>query len=106
MGEKTLEFAEKLGRQRLVVADNQGGHLHRLDNLRHGKGFPRTGNPLQCLIFVPGPDSAGQRGDGFILIPRGLKGRYYFKWAHDADYKANYAGGQGRYICGILRRAL
>jgi hypothetical protein len=73
MRKEAAELPEELGRQGLVVADDEGGHLYRFDYLCHGKGLAGTGNALEHLEPVSGFDAFGKGGDGLGLIPGGLE---------------------------------
>ncbi len=51
MRKKRHELIVELRRQGLVVGDDQGSLLRRLDNIRDSKGLAGAGNPEECLMF-------------------------------------------------------
>jgi len=73
VGEEGPEFVVELGGQRLVVGDDEGGALHALDDIGHGEGLPRTGDPQEDLvrrtILIPLHEALNRPG----LIPPGYK---------------------------------
>src|SRR4030042_1554220 len=50
VGEELFKFSAQLGSQGLVMADDQGGPLHPLDNIGHGAGLAASGNAEECLL--------------------------------------------------------
>ena len=70
--EELLKLRAQLGGQGLVVGQHQGGTLHRFDDLGHGEGFARAGDPQQGLLVQPGLESGGQLGNGLRLVAGGL----------------------------------
>ena len=72
MGEEFLEFAVKLGRQGLVVGNDEGGAFHLLNDLRHGEGFAGTRHPQKGLAGSPFLKPPFQFFDGLGLVPLGL----------------------------------
>ena len=52
VGEELLELGVELGGQRLVVADDQGGALHPLDDVGHGEGLAAAGDAQQGLVLI------------------------------------------------------
>ena len=77
--EEALELGVKLGRQRLVVGDDERGLVHVADDVGDGEGFARTRHPQECLVLRPGNDALGQLGNGLRLIPGGRVGRNEFE---------------------------
>ena len=82
VGEKLLELGAQLGRQGLVMGQDQGGPLHRLDHLGHGEGLAGAGDAQQHLLLQPVLDALRQRGDGLGLVAGGLVFRNDFKSRH------------------------
>jgi len=81
-GEKALELPVQLGRQGLVVGDDQGGTLNRLDELSNGKCLTRPGDAEQYLLWEIGLHSLHQPGNGPWLVSPGRIFRYEFKGLH------------------------
>jgi len=54
--EEALELRVELGRQCLVVADDEHRPLAPRDDVRHGEGLARTGNPDERLVPVSRAD--------------------------------------------------
>ena len=71
VGEEALEFAVKLGRERLVGRQHQGRALHRLDHLGHGEGLARARDAQEHLVALGFIDAVHQRADGFGLVAGG-----------------------------------
>ena len=82
VGEKLLELGAQLGRQGLVVGQNQGGPLGLLDHLRHGKGLAGAGDAQQDLLLQPVLNALRQSGDGLGLVAGRLVFRNDFKFRH------------------------
>ena len=80
--EEGAKLAAQLGRQGLVVGDDQGGPLHPLDDRGHGEGFARAGNAQQHLALQPLRKASGQGFDGLGLIPAGAVGGLEYKTIH------------------------
>ncbi len=68
VGEKGPELLVELRRQGLVVAEDQGRAVRRLDDLGHGEGLARAGDAEQRLERHPAVDPLHQPLDGFNLI--------------------------------------
>ncbi len=66
--EEASELAIKLGGERLVRGQDQGGPLGAFDDLRHGEGFARAGDAKQHLIALMLVDARDQLLDGGRLI--------------------------------------
>ncbi|CTQ76901.1 hypothetical protein LAX5112_04743 [Roseibium alexandrii] len=66
--EETLELAIKLGRQRLVRRQDQRRALGALDDLRHGVGLARAGDPEQHLGLLAGRDATHKFGNRGRLV--------------------------------------
>ena len=73
VGEEGPEFVVELGGQRLVVGDDEGGTLHPLDDIRHGEGLPRTGDPQEDLMLRPPFDTTHELINRLGLIALGHK---------------------------------
>ena len=71
LGEELLELLVELGGEGLVVADDQRGLLHALDDVGHREGLAAAGDAQQDAVRLAGEDLAGQRVDGGRLIPGG-----------------------------------
>ena len=69
VGEEAPELAVELGGQGLVMGQDQGRALGLLDDLRHGEGLARAGDPQQHLVLVPPGEALAQLGDGVGLVP-------------------------------------
>ena len=50
VGKELLELRGQLGRERLVVGDNDSRALDLLDDVGHGEGFAAAGNAQQGLV--------------------------------------------------------
>ena len=75
VGKEALELAIKLGGQRLVGREDEGGALGGLDYLCHGEGFAGTGDAKQHLIALDGVHACHEFGDGGGLVAsRGIFG--------------------------------
>ena len=70
--EEVGELARELGRQRLVVRDNERGPAGPLDNARHRVGLARPGDAEQGLGAHPGVEAGGEPFYGLRLVA----GRY------------------------------
>ena len=68
MGEELLELLGKLGGEGLVVGHNQGGPLHLLHDVGHGKGLAAAGNAQQALAGHPLVHAVGQALHGGRLV--------------------------------------
>ena len=68
VGEKTLELAEQLVRQGLVVRDHQRRALHLLDDLGHGEGLAAAGDAEQNLRGISALDSGHKFVDSARLV--------------------------------------
>ena len=64
------------------MGDDQGGPLHPLDHLGHGKRLAAARHPQQYLEPVPPLHPFGQGVNGLGLIPLGGKGGYHLKMVH------------------------
>ena len=73
--EETPHFAVELGGKRLVGRQDQGGARDLPDDVRHGEGLARAGDPEQHLFAVPVVDSRDELGDRLRLVARGLEVR-------------------------------
>ena len=61
-GKELLELVIELRRQRLVVRQDQRRPIRLLDDLGHGEGLARAGDPEQRLVLLAG----GKAGDQFL----------------------------------------
>ncbi len=73
VGEKHSELVVQLGRQGLVVGDDQGGTVCPGDDVGHGEGFPGAGDADKNLVPIIFSHTPGQALDGLGLIPPGLE---------------------------------
>ncbi len=72
--EETGQLAEKLRRQGLVVAYDQGGKVHFLYDRRHGVGLSRTCNPKKGLPLMAPGKTLQNALYGLRLVPGGFEG--------------------------------
>ena len=70
--EKLLELAVKLGRQRLVVGNDQCRLLHPLDDIGHGEGLAGTGDAQKGLALVAFLETFDKIGDCLRLVAGGF----------------------------------
>ena len=70
--EERLEFAVKLCRQRLVVAQDESGTLQVLNYIRHGEGLSGTGNAQQRHVVNPVLQGFSELADRLRLVSRRL----------------------------------
>ena len=80
--EKLPKFAAKLGCQRLVVGQHQGGPVQLFNHRGHGEGLAGAGDAQQGLLMQPPVDTVDQRLDGLRLVAGGLIFRYQFEVIH------------------------
>jgi hypothetical protein len=71
--EKLLEFTVELGRQGLVMGDDQGGSLDPLNHVGHGESLSRAGYAQKDLVGSPLLNPLAQSLDGLRLIAFGFK---------------------------------
>ena len=98
VGEKGPELGAQLGRQGLVVGDDQGGLLHPFDHGSHGKGLARARDPQQHLGGHAAFDARRQGLDGLGLIAPGRVGRFQHKLIHAASLFSRKGRGKCRVI--------
>src|SRR5262249_48729483 len=67
--EEAAELLEELGRQRLVVRQDEGRAVDGLDHLGDGEGLPRPGDAEEHLLLLAPLDAGDELADGFGLIP-------------------------------------
>src|SRR5690606_36862481 len=72
VGEEGLELGIELGRQRLVVGQDQGRALGLFDRLGHGAGLARAGDAQQHLLAIALVGLGHKLGDGRRLVAGGL----------------------------------
>ena len=77
-----LEFLIELGRQGLVVGDDQHRHVVVGYQVRHREGLATAGDAHQRLERRPLLDAGGQLVDGLRLIARRLIRTIQFVYAH------------------------
>jgi len=71
LGEEFLEFAVELRGKGLVVGHHQRRPIERLDDVRHGEGLARAGDPEERLLPLPLAEAANQLLDGRRLVAAG-----------------------------------
>ena len=69
------ELGVKLRRERLVVRNNQRLPVHVPDDVRHGEGLARTGDPEQRLMFRARLQRVCQLRNRLRLVAGGFVGR-------------------------------
>ena len=69
---KLFKFPVKLGRQRLIVGDDQRGLIQLLNHIRHRKGLTRPRDSQKRLRLISLPEALHQLRDGRRLIAGGL----------------------------------
>jgi hypothetical protein len=69
VGEQLLQLAVELGGEDLVVDHDQGRPLGRGDDVGHGVGLARPGDPEQDLGGVAAVQTVDQVGDRLGLVP-------------------------------------
>ena len=72
--EEALELGAELGRQGLVVGQDQRGLLNLLDDLGHGVGFAGAGDAQQDLELVAPEDAFAELFYGLGLVALGREG--------------------------------
>ena len=73
-GDAVLAVAERgveLGGEGFVVGDYQSGLVKLLDDVRHGKGLPGTGNAQQSLELIAFLEAFDLFGDRLRLVAGG-----------------------------------
>jgi len=73
--EEVPELLVELGRQRLVVGDDQRGLLDLIDHPRDGVCLARAGDAEERLLVHPLPVAVGQLLDGLGLVARRVERR-------------------------------
>ena len=69
--EKLPELCRQLGRQSLVVGDDQRRAVHVFDDVGHGEGLARAGDAQKYLMLHALFQAVRQRLDGLRLVARG-----------------------------------
>ena len=82
VGKELLELRAELGRQGLVVGQDQRGPLDGLNDLGHGEGLAGAGNAQEDLFLQPVLDARRQGGDGLRLVAGGLVFGYDLEFRH------------------------
>jgi len=95
VGEEILEFLVKLGGERLVVTDDEGGLLDARDRLRHRESLAGAGNAHECLESPAVFYSGGELVNGLRLISLRLEGADDFEFRH-ARPRWNSRWGDGK----------
>ena len=95
VGKKLLKLRAQLGRKGLVVGQHQGGALHLLDDLGHGKRLPRAGYPQKRLLLQAMFYAGRQRRNGRRLVSRRCIFADQLKFFHPVHLKF-----QGGFPCG------
>ncbi len=83
--EEGLELAVELGREGLVVRDDEGGTLYGLDDLGHRVGLARAGDALEGLPFEAFLDAASEQLDSLGLVSGGLVRGVYSERSHSGS---------------------
>ncbi len=86
--EELLELAVELGRQGLVVGEDQRRAVERLDDIGHGEGLPGTGHAQEGGVILPGTDPPDQLLDRLGLIAERGVGAMELK-GHPTSLAAN-----------------
>ena len=71
--EEFLEFIVELGRQGFIGRHHQRRSVQPRNDMRHGKGFARTGHAQQHLMWQPVLHALGELIDRLGLVALGLK---------------------------------
>ena len=79
---KGAQLAAQLGRQRLVMRQDQSGLLHLFNDGRHGKGLSAAGDTQQHLVAFSLQNASGQRFNGRGLVAAGRIGGFEHKAVH------------------------
>lgn len=74
------ELGVKLSRKGFVMRDDEGWFAGLLDEIRHGKGFTRAGDPKEDLLFLARSQAIHQFFDSSWLIPSWLIGGFKLKF--------------------------
>ena len=70
--EKLFKLTVELGRQGLIVSDNQSRLVQGLYHIGHGKGLARSRNTQQCLCLIAFLKALHQLRNGCGLVAGGL----------------------------------
>src|SRR5207248_2753925 len=81
-GEEVLELLVELGRQGLIVGDDQGGALRGLYHFRHGECLTTAGDPQQRLVLIAFSDPFGQLLYSLGLVAHRHEIGYYLEFGH------------------------
>ena len=85
--EEGLEFTVELGREGLVVAEDQGRTLQALDHAGHGESLARTRDAEQRHVAHARLQGGAELGDGLRLVTGGLV--FGFELKFHKTYKNN-----------------
>jgi len=80
--EKTAELAIELGRQGLVVRNDQGWTVDAGDDVGHGEGLATPGHPEQGLVDIPALQSLDEFFDRLGLVTLEGKRGFQFETIH------------------------
>ena len=72
IGEEAPHLLVELGRQGLVVAEDEGGSRDVLDDVGDGEGLAGARDAEEHLGAVAPQDAVGELSDGLGLVARGL----------------------------------
>ena len=81
IGKELPHLGAKLCRQGLIGLQNQGGTVHSLDDVRHGKGLARARHAKQRLIAHPRVQPLRDRVDCLRLIARRLERTFQLEFS-------------------------
>ena len=86
VGKEPLQLTVELGCEGLVGGNDQGGLLHACDDVRHGEGLARAGDPKEDHVPQSLAQAVHQIFDGAGLIAAGLEIGDELKGAHGEVY--------------------
>jgi len=84
IGEELLELGGKLGGQGFVMADDQRGALHALDDVGHGEGLAGAGHAQERLVFIAFFQPLHELIDGLRLVASHTEIGDNLEWRHDS----------------------
>ncbi|OPZ77832.1 MAG: hypothetical protein BWY77_01623 [bacterium ADurb.Bin431] len=79
---EAAEFAVELGRQGLVVRDDQGRTVDAGDDVGHGEGLAAASHPEQGLVAIPAPQPLDKLFDRLGLVALKGEGGFEFEDIH------------------------
>jgi hypothetical protein len=80
--EEVAELGVQLGRERLVVREDEGRPVDGLDDLRRGHRLAGPGGAEEDLVAQPATEPVGQAFDRLGLVTGGLEGRDELEVGH------------------------